>query len=185
MVQPFYPLHSIQTGKYTPGNEFVLSSKRHVDYVGLYHILPNDEVWTGSTPSLNTERLVRKRLDLSEDVKLYDSIKNREQSNYISPVSYYPQPTAEEYRVGTILRYFVQKRNNPYSTIQEIDAPQYISINRSNFTGIDGFIWNFIELEWILSTQMAAEINGRVVLEADVKFPGLKNYLTNYLELTK
>jgi hypothetical protein len=185
MAEPFYPLHSIETGKYTPGGEYVVANKPHIDYIGLYHVLPNDQLWTGSTPTLNSEKLVPKRLDASDDVKRYDSIKQRDQSNYISPISYYPQPTFEEYRVGKIFRYFVQKRNNPYTTIQEIDAPQYISINRSNFTGIDGFVWNYVELEWVLNFNMAYEINKRVVSEASIKFPGLEKYLVNYLEFTK
>ena len=46
---PYYPKSQIQTGIYTNGGEFILSTTDEI-YVGYYYELSNGEKYTGKTP---------------------------------------------------------------------------------------------------------------------------------------
>lgn len=185
----YYPLHSITTGQYTSGGEYVywkpVTLDTDIEYVGLYHVLPNGEVWTGAVPSDTSQRLVEKRFEVSYDVKVYDRNRDRTINRYVSPVSVWPRPTQEDYMTGYIDRFFVQKRNQPYNTIQEIDADQYISINTTDKPGINGLIWNHVQLRWYITGKFASDMNQTAIHKAEKNFPGLKMYLKFPLEFWK
>lgn len=178
----FFLQHSIITGQYTSGNEFTLNGN---DYVGLYHKLPNDEYWTEEKPANHAKLLAVKRFDQTPTVILYNKLNGILENHYISPVVTQPIITDNDYKIGHILRFFVQKRNNPYITIHEIDGEQLSSINQNNFKGINGVIWNHIMIKWMITGKNAASMNQATILKNTQFFPGLQHYLTNYLEFTK
>ncbi len=182
-VPSYFLLHDIITGQYTPGNEFVLSAGE--DYIGMYHKLPNNEYWTEEKPSRTAKLLGIKRTDLSDTVNLYNRLNKITQNNYVSPIVAQPIITLNEYAVGYVLRFFVQKRNNPLVTIQEIDGEQYSSINTSNFVGINGVIWNHTAIRWSITGKNALELNKKAIIEASKNFLGLQYYLTDFLEFSK
>lgn len=185
-IEPYYPLSKIKTGLYTKGGEFISYFENEKDYIGLYHELPNGEYWTEDIPIPNKSyRLIKKRFELSKDVILYNSIREREQSNYVQPIAYYPIVTDADYERGVISRFFVQKRSSPNNTIIEIDAPQQNSINRSNQIGISYLVWNNCAVNWHINGQYAEQINRNSVDRAEINFPGIKNYLRNLLEFWK
>lgn len=181
--KPYYALHQIITGKYTPGDEYVLDTGE--DYIGAYHVLPNGQVFTGPRPIPTSAELFEKRNDLAPSVKLYNSILNLKVSQYDSPVAYQPMPTPSDYERGVIQRFFVQKRNNPSVTIVEIDSVQYNSINTTNSPGLNGVIWNKLLLQWKISlipSTDAALLNRRELVFAELNFPGIGLFLPNVLE---
>lgn len=186
ITKPYYPLGKIQTGKYTSGNEFVLDTADQEEYIGLYHLLPNGDYWTEAVPSDNSKKLTKKRFDFSNDVKAYNKINGVTQSNYISPISYIPIPTVDDYNIGYIFRYFVQKRNNPSKTIQEINSEQYNSLNIINSPGLSITSWNYVTIKWTIATQFAKNLNLQEIIKAEQSgFVNLSKYLLNPLEFWK
>lgn len=181
--KPYYASHQIISGRYTPGNEYVLSDG--VDYIGSYHALPNGQVFTGGIPKKDSEELFEKRIDISDTVLKYNSLKGVGISKYISPIPYQPSPNADDYSTGEIQRFFVQKRNNPLATIIEIDTNQFNSINIVNAPGINGDIWNKIMITWKISrfpVDDIAIINRRALINSENNFPGIGLYISNVLE---
>jgi hypothetical protein len=184
--KPYYGLHQITTGQYTSGNEFVLDDGS--DYIGLYHVLPNGQVFTDPVPKLTSKQLFTKRADISEVVKRYNRIVGEDASRYVSPVAFQPMPSANDYEFGEIQRFFVQRRNNPRTTIVEIDSGQFNTINTSNLPGINGVIWNSIIIPWRISNISKEDthiINQRELINAEQKFRYIGVYIQNTLEFYK
>jgi len=184
--RPYYGLHQIVAGQYTAGNEYVLDDG--TDYIGMYHMLPNGQIFTHSKPIPTSQELYEKRVDVSEDVIFFNNLTNRKASRYTSPISYQPIVSNGDYERGQIERCFVQKRNNPRTTIVEIDGRQYNQINRNNTPGINGVIWNNIIIPWRISKvppQDAADLNRIELIKAEDNFMGIGAYLTNILEFYK
>lgn len=182
--EPKYPISQIQIAKYTDGDEYILYHN-HEPYIGLYHILPNGEAWTDEVPNRGkTKLLIEKKNSFidSEDVAQYNKINEIVSNEYISPEYYFPVITNDQYKKGFIKRYFVQKRNNPLKTIIEIDWEQYIHINNNNIKGINKIIWRGIVIIWSLDKSRALELNKNELDKQEIKFPGIKKYLSNLLE---
>lgn len=181
--RPHYNLHQITTGQYTTGNEFVL-----VDgsiYTGPYHILPNAQRFTGFQPEASSVEIFELRLNPTDDILRYNQITGNEINRYITPNPYYPVPSADDYRLGWIERFFIQKRTSPVNTIMEIDSTQYNSINVQNSPGVNGILWNRLRVEWKISKFPSADANYLNLLSlsrAESTFPGISAYLTNGLE---
>jgi hypothetical protein len=185
-TEPFYPIHKIETGKYTNGNELITDDSIQADYIGLYHILPNGDYWTHSSPHNNSKKLIPKKFKVDGSVRQYNLIQDIAPANYVSPVSFYPLVTANDYQNGYIMRYFVQKRNNPLVTIQEIDGNQFNTLNASNQPGISSILWNAIEIKWTIRGAYAIQLNGQEIRRAEEKgFKNISNYLINLLEFWK
>ena len=184
--RPYYGLHQIVLGQYTPGNEYVLDDG--TDYIGAYHVLPNSQLYTGARPTTDSREMFEKRVDIAEDVKRYNRLLNIRNSQYVSPISFQPRPNADDYEFGEIQRYFVQKRNNPLATIVEIDGDQFNAINVANSPGINGVLWNSTIFPWkisIISPEDAAELNRRELIKAERKFRGIGIFVRNVLEFYK
>lgn len=185
-TEPFYPLGNIQTGKYTPGGEYVIDDFNQDEYIGLYHILPNGQLWTESIPDITSKKLTKKRFDLTNDVKNYNRIRGVSQSNYVAPISYFPIIKPDDYIAGYIDRYFVQKRNNPGKTIQEINVDQYNTLNTRNQPGISMITYNYVHIKWTIKTIYAKTLNSQAIQHAeDHGFLHLSKYLINPLEFWK
>lgn len=184
--EPYYPLHKIQTGKYTNGTEFVTDDINQTDYIGLYHILPNGEYWSHSSPNADSVKLIIKRMMVSPDVKIFNTIRNSPPANYTSPIPYYPIPTSSDYELGYIMRYFLQKRNNPFATITEVDPTQYNTLNSKNRPGISSLLWNNVEIKWTIKGSYAIQLNMQEIRKSEANgFINLSNYLNNPLEFWK
>lgn len=184
--RPYYNLHQIITGRYTSGDEYVLEDG--TDYVGPFHILPTNQLFTGPRPEPKSKEIFEKRLDVTNDILRYNINTGNKTSRYETPIAISRVPTGDEYAIGIMERYFVQKRNSPSNTIIEIDNIQFNKINQQNNPGINGVIWKELLINWRISKipkQDAYELNRRLVTEAENNFPGLKNFLSNYLEFYK
>lgn len=184
--KPYYNIHQIKTGQYTSGNEFVFLDG--TDYVGSYHVLPNGQRFTGFQPESTSMELIVKRIESTPDLLRYNQINDLSVSQYLPPISFQPNPSTEDYRLGKIQRFFIQKRNSPLNTIMEISAEQFNSINTQNNPGINGIIYNSTGFEWIISKipiQDAQYLNQRTLAKYEILFPYIGKFIVNPLEFYK
>lgn len=181
--RPYYNLHQITTGQYTSGNEFVLSNGQV--YIGPYHILPNGQYFTEFQPIDSSVEIFELRLNPTEDILLYNRSTGREIDRYLTPNPYYPIPSLDDYNIGWIERFFIQKRTSPLNTIMEIDSTQFNGINTGNTSGINGILWNRLRLEWKISKLPVNDVqylNLLSIQRAEPTFNGISGYLLNPLE---
>ena len=166
------------------------------EFIGYYHKYIDGNVKSGAVFS-NTES--KKLITYIDKVNqpnnyIYNSIKTPIKS--IPPIIKYTFPTIDDFNVGKITRYFIKRRN--YSTFQdifEIDKNQY-KLWKFKSGGIDSALYNAIELDWKLTGPLndvtegnvvvsgVYDTNLRIVMLKDNVFTGLKNYLTDYTELS-
>ena len=105
-------------------------------------------------------------------------------------------PDLDDYENGKFIRYFLRRRNySTYEDIIEIDKPQW-KLWRRQGSGINEKLYQGLELSWKLTGPLhdipdtfntkygVADTNQRLVFLKDREMPGLKNFLTNYIELT-
>ena len=124
----------------------------------------------------------------------YDSITKK--IRIIAPYYIFPTPTLDDYKEGRITRYFLKRRNfSSYQDIIEIDKDQWLKLKQYD-DGIDNTLYMSVKLDWKLtgplyddrSTQNIVygvyDTNQRIVLLKDHEFTGLKNFLTDYVELS-
>lgn len=184
--QPYYNLHQIDTGRYTSGNEFVIGTGEL--YIGAYHILPNNQKFSGFQPEPKSQELFELRLNPTQDILRYNQISGNKINAYSVPISYSPIPSAEDYKLGFIQRYLIQKRNSPQNSIIEIDGIQFNQINTQSKPGINGIIYNKQKVKWIISKipmNDASYLNERELIKVSNDFPFIGTYLTNLLEFYK
>lgn len=184
--KPYYNLHQIILGRYSSGDEFVLRNGEI--YTGSYHILPSGQRFTGFQPEPKSVELFEIRLNPTIDILRYNQITGNEINKYISPISYQPLPTSDDYKIGKIQRFFVQKRNSPDNTIIEIDSKQFNSINTQNNPGINGVLWNKLIIDWIISKIPYTDttiLNGYTIQKSLPSFPSLNSFIQNLNEFYK
>lgn len=182
LFKPYYNLHQITTGLYARIDELV--DNTFTDYEGLYHKLPNGQMFSGEFPSENSVELFVKKFDISSDVQTFNRVRQIQDSQYVSPVPYNPIPNSQQRLLGKMVRFFVQKRNNPLNSIVEIDVDQYYSINSVNRPGINEVIWNKGFVNWTISgdVNLVIQLNTNEIIKTQTTFIGLQSYLTNLLE---
>lgn len=181
--QPFYNLHQIEKGLITSGDEFVLKSGEI--YVGMFHILPTGQRFSGARPEKGSVEIFELRLNPTPDILKYNQLTGNEINRYSTPISFSPNPNLDDYKRGRIERFFIQKRNSAMNSIMEIDQIQFASINLKNNPGINGVIWNKVRIDWIISKipmNDAEYLNGRTIAKNSIEFPYLGTFLTNNLE---
>lgn len=184
--QPYYNLHQILTGQYTSGGEFVLASGE--DYIGGYHVLPNEQRFSEFRPTDKSVELFEKKMNPTEDILRYNRISGNVINRYVPPIAYQPNPTSDEYKNGRFDRFFVQRRNSPFNSIVEIDNTQYNQVNTLNNPGINGVLWNRLLINWRISKipkQDAQYLNQYALQAAAVNFLGIGDFLQNTLEFYK
>lgn len=57
------------------------------------------------------------------------------------PKSHIPTPTDKDYKRGYILRYFVQKANDNFSPIFEVNSTEYIQLRRTSIYSSTSLRW--------------------------------------------
>jgi hypothetical protein len=184
--KPYYNINQILTGLYTAGSEYVTSTG--LDYIGEYHITPNDKKYSGSQPSEKSIELFDKKIkNIDYNVINYNTITQKEINRYTYPIPYIPTPDDEDYINGKMERFFVQKRNDLRNII-EIGVDQYNNLNFKNNPGINSSIWNSIKIIWSISNLPKSSIerlNSYEINSNSNNFPYLNFYLKNLTELYK
>jgi len=191
----YYPKSHIVTNLYTAGKEFMLADE--TEYVGFYHRYIDGVVNTGAVPHKSNSKKLIKYID--KIFQPYNLIYNKLIKKRL-PESFPRQslviPNLDDYENGKFTRYFLRRRNySTYEDIIEVDKPQWKLWKKPN-TGINEKLYQGLELSWKLTGPLrdipntfnteygVADTNQRLVFLKDYEMPGLKNFLTNYIELT-
>lgn len=190
----YYPKSHIVNNLYTTGKEWMFEDG--TEFIGYYHKYIDGNVKSGAVYNRTESKKLIEYIDITvqPDNHVYNSIKNT--INSVPPVIKYSIPEVEDYEVGKITRYFIRRRN--YSTFEdifEIDKDQYKKW-KSKSGGIDSALYDAIQLDWKLTGPLydiknelnpipgVYDTNQRMVMLKDNLFTGLKDYLTDYIELS-
>ena len=102
------------------------------------------------------------------------------------PVSYFPQPTMEDYQRGYIIRYFMKLKINKHSTILEVNEAEYNKFSADNVISGTSYFQN-VSLRWKLTGNRTDVIMGNTkTLETkELLLPGLSKRIGNRLQFWK
>ena len=124
-----------------------------------------------------------KEFQLTDDYETYTNIKNKIAEVFSSPKSFMPSPIPEDYTLGLMYRYFIQKRND-VDIIIEIDENQYNSKDIA-VTGIDSNLYKFLKLEWKLTGPKHDIYSGTMIVEYGVEDTNMRTVDLNSIEFPK
>jgi len=211
----YYPQSQIKTNLYTNGGEFVIKATNK-NYVGPYWTTSSGQFFTKKTPQdtpyeelikstttiippnyssvsilgiKNTGSIDDSRFDY-DTVKAYDLARGIDIYNpkiKKTPQYYFPQPTQDDYNLGSFTRYLCKRTN------QNI----YIEINKDTYNGLKdsnpAFLFSLytpFTITWTLtgpSMEEVEKINLQVtsLKEQQLKFRGLVKYFKYYNQFYK
>jgi len=191
----YYPKSHIVNNLFTTGKEWMLEDG--TEFIGYYHKYIDGNVKSGAVFSRTESKKLIAYIDVvnQPDNYVYNSIKSPIKS--VPPVIKYTLPIIDDFEVGKVTRYFIKRRNySTYQDIFEIDKDQY-KLWKSKSYGIDSALYNAIELDWKLTGPLhdivkegnitesgVYDTNLRIVMLKNNIFTGLKDYLTDYTELS-
>lgn len=91
-----------------------------------------------------------------------------------------PNPTNDTYKIGYIMRYFIQKANDENSNIYEIDKSSFINFVENPF-------YISVQLNWRIkgTAEEVAKSNKKSINLSYERMPALKLYLPNLLQFHK
>jgi hypothetical protein len=191
----YYPQSQIVTNLHTSGKEWMTESGE--EYVGYYHKYIDGKVASGAVYVKGQSVTLIKYIDhaVQPDNALYNSL-IKKKFTPISPKQTIPIPVVDDYQVGKFTRYFLRRRNySTYEDIIEVNEAQFKLWKRTG-SGIDQSLYQGLELEWKLTGPLndntttinteygVYDTNERLVLLKDYEMTGLKNFLTDYIELS-
>lgn len=103
------------------------------------------------------------------------------------PEAYVPDLDDFEYISGLITRYFIQKRNQPITTIMEIGNKHYSQGSFEYGGTFSSSLWRGTHLTWKISggNEEIEAYNKKEIKRVEKDFPGLSLYLTDLLEYSK
>jgi len=90
-----------------------------------------------------------------------------------------PYPTADDYRRGYIVRYFIQMINDDNALIYEVNATDYAKFSLD-------VLYNTVNIDWRLTGNLEniKLSNGKSVKLGSKKMKNLIFYLVNYLQFS-
>lgn len=200
----YYPKSKIISDQYTNGDELVYASNKQF-YVGYYHILANNKIFTGKNPTDGNPQLLvfpsqidippheSLDIDTTDDFVIYESpdsnfeydlIRTKNNIDQPSTSLIEPKYSAPSVQYPSFIRYFVKRTNN--SVFTEINKSTYDKIVSKDKT----YNWPMyiaFELPWTTggaSTNTIYSINKGIVemTELRLKLYGLSKYITDYTE---
>jgi len=190
----YYPKSHITTNLRTDGLEWMLEDG--TEFKGFYHKYIDGTVLTGAVFNKSeSKKLIPyvNKVDQPNNFE-YDSITKK--IRIIAPYYTFPIPTLDDYKAGRITRYFLKRRNfSSYQDIIEIDKAQWLKLKQYS-DGIDNTLYMAVKLDWKLTGPLhddrtsqnivygVYDTNQRIVLLKDHEFAGLKDFLTDYVELS-
>lgn len=187
----YYTKAQIVEKLHTIGKEWMLNDG--TEYIGFYHQYIDGFVMTNASYNPITSEYLIPYVDatLYPKTKLYDSL-IEEKFLFVTPTSTPATPNLADYSAGQITRYFIQRRNS-LESIMEINFNQY-NLWLKQDSGIDRSLYNAIQLQWKLTGPLhdvkdpletgVYDTNNRVVQLKNRSLPGLKNYLTDFIEFS-
>ena len=208
----YYADDEIQTNLYTSGLILMVLDTWE-NYIGPYHYYTStSEVFTESEwHPTKSKKLVPYRSNRPPSYFKYVDLVNYKNiggekkeligpvrlDKFSSPMNYLIQPSEKEKLDGSMIRYFVFKRNEKAVKIPyEIDKQQVESYRHSTF-GINQYLYELAEVPWkltgpeydILENGLVKipgvyNTNKRIVEKYSKKFPILLKTLTNYRQFS-
>ena len=201
----YYPKSKIIPDQYTNGDKLIYTSSK-LFYTGHYHILANNQIFTGKNPTDGNPQLLifpsqidSRPQDIQDIPTITDEPENytfgdsgfeydliRTKNNIQPPSTSLLEPKYSEPSVQypSFIRYFVKRTNN--SVFTEIDKSTFDKIV-SKDKSYNWPMYVAFELPWTTggaSTNSIYSINKGIVemTEIRLKLHGLSNYITNYTE---
>jgi len=200
----YYPKSKIIPDQYTNGGELVYYSTK-LFYVGYYHILANNQIFTGKNPTDGKPQLLvfPTQTNLTpheaQDNPIIDEVENfitpdsnfeydliRTKNNIQQPPSILLEPKyIQPYPTyPSFIRYFAKRTNN--SVFIEIDKSTFDKLT-SKDKAYNWPMYVAFELPWTTggaSTNTISSINKGIVemTELRLKLYGLSKYITDYTE---
>ena len=168
----------------TDGNFWLLDGE---PYFGPYHIWTDGKAMSGSTFNGASSKELIMSIH-AKNIVAYDMLTNKANRGGKYAMQERPLPTKKDYKGGKFIRTFVKKSSDKDSTIFEVSS--------KNLGDLKSGYYDNISLKWKLTgpptdifdssgnKTMAGvkSTNRRIVKKMNVKMPGLKWRLTNYLE---
>ena len=111
----------------------------------------------------------------------YSRLNTELEQFYVSNIkTHIPEPTKNDYQIGYIKRFFVQKANDTNATIYEIDSETYLTLATNPFYSTTTLDWRIIG-----TTQQVNDSNSKSIKLASTNIVNLKLYLPNLLQFYK
>ncbi len=192
----YYPKSKILTNQNSKEGEFSLGGR---PYIGKYYTTYDGKSFSGPSPEIGPSEPLQKinqypnsiisNLPFSEQQKINLASKTNVSFNRIpgKPNSYYPQPTADDYKRGYVIRYFTKKENDTF--IIEISEQEYNNIVNGT-TDYDIRIYQTIKILWKITGPLnnqrksqyntipgIIETNKRLTEAANKTFLGIVDYI--------
>jgi hypothetical protein len=195
----YYPSFKIIPNQSTLGGEFSLNGS---PYIGKYYITYDKRAFTGPHPEIGPNQLLQSVIDpLSTTMSINPNIGpiinesiltnfeiQQQTPSFGGPISYYPQPTQDDYKKGYIIRYFTKKENDR-GFITEISEDQYNSIVNGT-ADFDIRLYQVITILWKLTGPLnntrksqyniipgIIETNKRLTESANKNFLGIVEFI--------
>lgn len=185
----YYPKNKIKTGLISNGDLIYKNSKQ--PYSGVYFKTYDGKYYAGETP--NYANLVEltislEKLNLNSEVNefdkdsRFDSGNNETYSTQINvneqvipkqPKCYKSEPTAENYRNGSYIKYFAKKTNE--SIFLEISNDTYNKL-KSQDPSLLWPLYNCLYMNWSLKSSLS-NLNLASQIERDNNWRGFVSYL--------
>lgn len=200
----YYPKNKIKENQYTAGKEYSYPSGK--EYVGYYYVLSNGDVFSGRNPQVSfskplipySEALQKQN---NPEVSFYNKLTSQDPISTIQkyqPIPiYYPILSENDYKLGSITRYFCNRIDSDSTTIKEISKETYNSLI-SKDGKYDGVLHTTVLLPWQISGPAVDLYRNGIIIRpgvvttnirqieiANQKFPGLLGYLRNVTELAR
>jgi hypothetical protein len=116
------------------------------------------------------------------DISRYNRVLEGGNDEFLIPtiITFIPSPTNDDYRIGYIQRYFIQKRSDESAFIYEVEKYLYTELLSNPF-------FKGVSLKWKISgnREEVKEMNRKSVSYASKDTKTLKLYLPNYLQFHK
>lgn len=202
----YVPKNMVNQNLYTNGGEFIDPTNGNY-YQGYYHQYYSGEIYSGKGPTDANRKRLNNAPPITKQAQnnVPNTIQNLEyqkanpsnQSLYkfgLTPEPYYPQPTSQDYKKGSFIRYFAKKRNQFPPVIIEIDKTTHDDL-KSQRGKYNYALWTVTFLYWKITGPIydskdkfgvlkagIYNTNERIVNATNIEFRGIKGYLSNLIQ---
>jgi len=159
------------------------------EYVGDYHVYENGAVYSDAEYNPQTSKELIKFIQPLQNpiCQTYLKISRKLFANYTPPNQIFKTITPEDYNIGFVDRYVVQKINEPQK-IWEVDLDTFKSLNRFNQPGLNEYVYRRDFVKWRLKgpADYVFEWNSKAIQELEATIPGVGTRLfTDPMEFVK
>ena len=203
----YYPKKMVNSNLYTPGSEYV-DATTGKPYSGAYHQLYDGSIYSGADPTdPNRKPLSSAPTSVSQTTQVlpiknnidYSQLNRTNQELYEygkDPDYYIPQPTGDDYKRGTIIRYFTKRKNQSPPVIREISKSVFDDIfsQSGNYNYV---LWSITSILWKITGPLndskdqygvlksgIVDTNERLREATNQEMRGIKQYLSNLIQFS-